>query len=196
MDTQDTSTTGKAELKIIEEMIANAKAKISEGSIFYLIWGWLVLIAAATNYILLNFTDYPNHWIAWAVLMPLGGIVSGIVGYKKGKKAGVKTYIDRAMGYLWGGFGATLLVVLVAMIKIGPMAAYPILIFLYGLGTFVSGGILKFKPLMIGGIACWVIGSIAVYVDFSDQLILLAIAIVVSYLIPGHILAARKEENV
>ena len=48
-------------LKIIEEMIQTAKGNLSEGSIFYLIWGWLVLIAAATNYVLLNFTKFPNH---------------------------------------------------------------------------------------------------------------------------------------
>lgn len=188
--------TGEKQLKMIEEMIASAKVKASEGSIYYLIWGWLVLIAAACNFILLNYTNYENHWIAWPILMALGGIISGVVGFRHKKKATVKTYVDRAMGYLWGAVGITLLVVLIAMIKVGPLVAYPILIFLYGIGTFVSGGILKFKPLVVGGIACWVIGSIAVYVNFSDQLILLATAIVVSYLIPGHLLAARKEEDV
>ncbi|MEQ8624889.1 MAG: hypothetical protein RJQ00_03300 [Vicingaceae bacterium] len=192
----ETQNTGEKQLKLIEEMIASAKVKASEGSIYYLIWGWLVLIAAACHFILLNYTSYQNHWIAWPILMALGGIISGIVGFRQEKKATIKTYVDRAMGYLWGAVGITLFVVLIAMIKLGPLVAYPILIFLYGIGTFVSGGILKFKPLVIGGIACWVIGSIAVYVNFSDQLILLATAIVVSYLIPGHLLAAKKEENV
>ena len=192
----ETQSEGEKQLKIIEEMIASAKVKASEGSIYYLIWGWLVLIAASCNFILLNYTSYENHWIAWPILMALGGIISGVVGYKQEKKTTVKTYVDRAMAYLWSAVGITLFVVLIAMIKLGPLVAYPILIFLYGIGTFVSGGILKFKPLVIGGVACWVIGSIAVYVNFSDQLILLATAIVVSYLIPGHILAARKESNV
>lgn len=180
-------------LKLIEEMIASAKGNIKEGSVFYLIWGWLVLIAAMLNYVLLNVVTTPYHWFPWAILMPLGGIISMIVGNRKKSKQNVKTYVDRAMGFLWGGFGATLLAVLVAMPKIGPTVAYPMMIFLYGLGTFVSGGILNFKPLKLGGIACWFIGSVAVYVEFSNQLLLLALVIVVSYLIPGHLLAAKKE---
>ena len=35
--------------------------------------------------------------------MPLGGIISMIVGNRKNQKQNVKTYVDRAMGFLWGG---------------------------------------------------------------------------------------------
>lgn len=183
---------GEKQLQLIEEMIATAKGNLKDGSIFYLIWGWLVLVAALSNYILLNFTEYPNHWIAWPILMGLGAIISMIVGFKMGKRKVVKTYVDRAIGFLWGGFGGTLLIVLISMPHIGVLKTYPMLILLYGLGTFVSGGILKFKPLIIGGILCWIIGAIAVYANFSQQLLLISLAIIVSYIIPGHLLAAKS----
>lgn len=183
-------------LKLIEEMIASAKGNIKEGSIFYLIWGWLVLIAAASNYILMNYIEYANHWIAWPILMSLGGIISGVVGYKKGKSKNVKTYPERAMNHLWIAFLVTLFAVLFGMKQIGIEASYPIIMLLYGLGTFVSGGILKFNPLKVGGIIAWICGSVAFYVGFSDQLLLIMVAIIASYIIPGHLLANSKEQYV
>jgi hypothetical protein len=184
------------QLQLIEEMISTAKGNLKEGSIFYLIWGWLVLAAALLNYSLLNYTDYVHHWIGWPVLMSLGAIISGIVGFKMERKRTIKTYVDRAIGFLWVGFGATLLVLIFSMMYLGVLKTYPILILLYGLGTFVSGGILKFKPLIIGGILCWIIGAIAVHANFSQQLLLIALAMIVSYIIPGHLLAAKPKKYV
>ncbi|MEQ8909886.1 MAG: hypothetical protein RIC95_11875 [Vicingaceae bacterium] len=181
------------QLKLIEEMIESTKVKISEGSIFYLIWGWLVILAAALNYYLLVFAQYENHWIVWPILMPIGGIVSMIIGRKQAKKAKRKTFIDRALNYLWGGFVITLLLALLGIVRLGPEGVYPIIMLLYGLGTFVSGGILKFRPLIIGAMGAWLVGIVAFFVPFQEQLILLGVSILVSYLIPGYLLSKSSQ---
>ena len=59
------------QLKLIEEMIGQTKNNISEGGVFYLLWGVLVLLAAGVNYYHLEFTSYEHHYIAWPVLMGL-----------------------------------------------------------------------------------------------------------------------------
>ena len=100
------------------------------------------------------------------------------------------------MKYLWMAFLVTLFSVLFGMGKVGLEASYPIIMLLYGLGTFVSGGILKFKPLKVGGIVAWICGTIAFHVDFTDQLLLIMVAIISSYIIPGHLLANSKEQYV
>jgi len=183
----------KAQLDLIEEMIAQSRSNISEGSVFYLLWGWLVLIAAVINYVLLNFVDFQHHYIAWPILMPLGGVISGIIGNRMDKKSRVKTYVDRAINYLWTAFTISLILVLISMIEFGVEVVYPIVILLYGLGTFVSGGILRFKPLIWGGVLSWILGSIAVYCDFSTQLLLLILAIIGSYILPGYLLSKSKQ---
>jgi hypothetical protein len=58
---------------------------------------------------------------------------------------------------------------------------------LLGIGTSLSGVIFRFRPLMIGGILNWIIALTAFYVDFDIQLLLLALSMVVSYLIPGYL---------
>lgn len=181
------------QLSLIQEMIQQTRTRISEGSIFYLIWGWLVVAAAAINYYLLSYTEFEHHWIAWPILMTLGGLISGIIGYRKDKQSGVKTYVDRALNYLWAGFTFSLILILLMMIEFGAQTVYPIVIILYGLGTFVSGGILKFKALIWGGVFSWAIGSVAVYADFQNQLLLLIAAILVSYILPGYLLSKSKQ---
>lgn len=182
----------KEQLQLITEMIANTKVRISEGSVFYLLWGWLVVLAAAVNYYLLQFTDTTQHWIVWPILMTLGGVFTAVISARKRKKVRVKTFVDRALSYLWTAFVVSLLLVLIGMVKLGPQKVYPIIIILYGLGTFVSGGILKFKPLMIGAVTSWLIGLYAFFVPFHIQLILISLAIIASYIIPGHLLAKSK----
>lgn len=184
------------QIKLIEEMIANAKGNVREDSVFYLLWGWLVFVAAAINYVLLNFTDFHSPWIAWMYLMITGGVVSAIIGYKRGKSKKVRTYPERALKYLWLGFVITLCAILWGMGVIGVMATYPILMLMYGFGTFVSGGILKFKFLIFGGIVAWLCGITAFYCSFSDQLLLIMLAIFASYIVPGHLMAKSNNSYV
>lgn len=181
------------QIQYIEEMIATTKGNLSSGSVHFLLWAWLVFAAALINYILLNYTEYANHWIAWPVLMSLGAVIAIYLGRKQSKESRVVTKIDKMLVQLWAGFGITLLVALSAMGAIGPAKVYPMLMALYGLGTFVSGGILNFKPLQVGAIAAWACAIIGFYqVQFDSQLILIAAAILFSYIIPGHLLATKK----
>lgn len=184
--------TAEEQMALIEEMIATSKGNLSDGSIYYLIWGWAVAISAAINYILLNVIKSDSHWLPWPILMTLAAFVSIFVSIKQAKKQKAKSYIERMLGMLWLSFVITLFVVLFGMQVLGYEGVYPILMALYGLGTFASGGILRFTPLMVGGVCAWACASIAYFVPFSDQLILITVAIVTSYIIPGHMLAAKK----
>jgi hypothetical protein len=71
--------------------------------------------------------------------------------------------------------------------------AWPFFILMYGLGTFVSGMILKFRPLVIGGVISWVLSLVSVFVAFDYQLLLAAAAILSSYIIPGHLLRSNNK---
>lgn len=181
------------QIQYIEEMIATTKGNLSSGSAHYLLWGWLVFVAALVNYILMNYTAVENDWIAWPILMGFGALFAIYLGRKESNESRVTTKIDKMLVSLWSGFGITLVVMLSAMAAMGPAKVYPMLMALYGLGTFVSGGILGFKPLQIGAVAAWVCASIGFFqTQFDVQLILIAAAILCSYIIPGHLLAAKK----
>ena len=170
-------------------MIHTAKNKLADDGFHIIFWGWLVFIAAMTQYITI-LLKYEWGQFVW-FLMPLGGIVSFMYGHKQSKTEKVKTHVDSYLGYLWIGFGIAMASCLMLMPVHGIKITYFFLMLLYGLATFVSGGILKFKPLIIGGIFSFVTAFASVFAGDKEQLLCISIALMGSYIIPGHLL--RKE---
>lgn len=176
-------------LSIIQSMVNKTQRQFSDDSFYYIMWGWLVLVASVAHFILLqmNVEQAPIVWL----LMPVGGIVSMVYGAKQSKKEKIKTYVGTYMSYLWSAMGIAMGVVLGMAFKIGVDVTYPLLILIYGIGTFVSGGLLKFRPLIIGGVICFALSIAAFFVSFQFQLLFIATAMLVSYIIPGHLLKAK-----
>jgi hypothetical protein len=191
----ETNLTELESIRIIQEMIATSKNKIKDNSFFFLLWGWLVLIASLSHYVILRINiSYEYAYLPWPIMMFGGGIVSAIAGIRLGKRAQVISHFDKMIIFLWWGFFFTLIVVLfmAAFQKIEWTSAHVLIIALYGLGTFVSGGVLKFKPLVIGGIASWIISLIALFVSPINVLLLIALSIIIAYLIPGYLLKSKE----
>jgi hypothetical protein len=188
METEKTMNSEES-IQLIQRMINTAKENIEDESFYYLFWGWLVFTACAMNYILIEIS-YPHNWIGWMILMPLGGIVTMIYGYKQEKKKKVHSYINDIMKYVLIAFLVSLLTVLFFMGKLGP-ATYPLVMIIYGIWLFISGGAIKFKPLIWGGIVNWVLAIAAFFAGFEQQLILLALAVLLGYIIPGHLLKRK-----
>jgi hypothetical protein len=182
----------RASLKIIDEMIETSKSNIRHNSIFFLLWGWLVLAASLIHFILIQ-ADYIYSWIPWLVLMISGSLASVIIGYRLGRKTKVWSYFDKMMVYLWYGFFFTILIVMfgTSISRIAWTSTTPLIMALYGMGTFISGGILRFKPLLFGGIFCWICSLIAFLVPYEYELLLVAASMLVAYLIPGYMLQSK-----
>lgn len=190
MDTNETFSEHDS-LQLIHKMISTAKNDISDNSFSYLWWGWLVFTASLSNYILLSVVKYEYHFLPWVILMPLGGIVSAIYRSRQRKKERVRTYVDEFMKYGIIAFLVSLFITLFAMGPAGgPQAVYPFIMLLYGIWLFISGGALRFKPLMVGGIINWAAAVVSFYLVFEYQLLVLAGAVLLGYIIPGHMLKA------
>ena len=115
---------------------------------------------------------------------------------KDSKKSRAKTYIGESIKYLWLGMAIAFLVLSLILTKIGwGNPAFPFFTMLYGLGTYVSGSILKFRPLTIGGLIASLLAVASAWAAYDYQMLFGAAAILVSYIIPAHILRARKSSS-
>lgn len=177
-------------LEVIEEMIEKTKNQYSDNGYLYLIWGWLVFAAAIIHYILKEYSQFDYPFISWAILMPIGGLLSMIYANKNQQKVYVKTYTDDIMKYTWLAFAFTMVSILFNMPKL-QLNTYPLLMIAYAVPTFISGGVFKFKPLIWGAIASLALGLISFHISFDKQLLSLAAAILFAYIIPGYILKSR-----
>jgi hypothetical protein len=75
------------------------------------------------------------------------------------------------------------------------------MLFMYGLGLFVSGKAYSYKPLVTGGIICWIAGSFLVISMHLDivlflQQFTLALAAFFGFILPGHHLNKKEKSNV
>ena len=195
MEINDDIRDEKQSLEIIGRMIENARQGIQDNGFFYLLWRHLVIASTHTHYVLQYMYTYRYPWLSWAVLMPAGGIVSMIYGMKMDKKQGAKTYIEKNMMYVLVAFLVSLLIVLF-MMPLLRQNTYPLVLVMYGIWLFCSGGMLRFRPLIAGGVINWFFGILAFYQTFEYQLILLAAAVLIGYIIPGHLLNMQYKKNV
>lgn len=82
------------------------------------------------------------------------------------------------------------------LLNIGWQHAFPVYILFYATGTFISGGILHFKQLQVGGgIICWILAVASTFVSYQNQILFTAAAILASYLVPGYLLKKRVDDE-
>jgi hypothetical protein len=179
-------------LQLIRSMINKTKQDISDNGIYFLVWGWLTFISCVGQFVLKHIYEYPGHYNVWWLLL-IGVGFSVYWGMREEKKQKVKTYVGESIRHLWTGMGLAYFVLSMILIKIGfDKPVFPFYILLYGLGTFITGSIIQFRPLVAGGLIalCLAIGS--VYVEYDYQMLFAAAAILISYIIPAYILRSRK----
>ncbi|MEL6674118.1 MAG: hypothetical protein AAFR61_18075 [Bacteroidota bacterium] len=185
----------QASLDIIRDMIQTARGALKDNGQYLLLWGWLVLIASLAHFVLLVPLEIRNglESLPWLGLPLIGLPMTYRIRQKHQQSAQVQTHLGRVIAQNWTGIGVCFLLILGVALAglIDFQVAYPLFIMLYGLGTFLSGQIVRFRPLMWGGIGSWLICIGAFFVPFAYQLLLIALSIVISYLIPGYMLKAR-----
>lgn len=186
-DHEDLSTTES--LHIITSMIEQAKGNVQQQSFHLLLWGWVIVIANIGVYLLMKL-NVPHPYLVWLITIPTF-LVSMYYGYTKGKKQTVFTHLNYVSMWLWISFGITIFI----LVGFGSSIGYnigPVTITILAIPTLVSGVILKFKPLVIGGIAFWISGVVAFLVPWELQNIIGAVAMIIGYLIPGYMLKYKS----
>jgi hypothetical protein len=193
MENDEKMMTGEESLKIISEMINKTKVNIRQGSFHLLFWGWLIFFCSLTEYILFNFTDISNPWYVWFLTIP-GAFVSLIYGFATGRKEMVHTYADMLYMWTWLGFLASAIVLFILMSKNMENLA-PFILLLAGFPTFLSGFIIKFKPLIAGGITFWAFALIAHFAGSNAAMLVTSVAMLTGYLIPGYLLKRKVDHD-
>lgn len=182
-------------LAIIASMINAAKNKLADDGFLTIFWGWLVLVSAIINYIGVSYNIHASYAV-WSILMPLGGVVSVLYSRRQSRKEKVKTYLDTYLCYSWMAFLIALFTTLIFMQAHGMRTTYFFIMILYGMATFISGGLLNFKPLIIGSLFSFACAIVSVFVGYNEQFLCISAAVLFSYIIPGHLLRKHYKSQV
>ncbi len=182
-------------LQLITKMINQAKNRFSETGTLYLFWGWIIFICCTTVFVMLFYFKIQQAYNIWYVTW-LGVIYQIFYLVKKKRRQKVYTYTDEIIGFIWLTFIICAFIIVYILIKNNALAAInPCLLVLYGIPTFLSGVVLKFKALRIGGCICWSLAIAAMFTSYEYQLILLSLAVICAWIIPGYLLRAKFKQD-
>ncbi|WP_194775398.1 hypothetical protein [Pararhodonellum marinum] len=174
-------------IQLIREMIESTRYQLYSDRFLYFLWGYATLICAAIHYVLAYFVGYGQPYLVWLV-MPAVSVVHFVYIAKKVKKSGASTFHGRMMQGVWSGMFMAVVGLLIAATHVGWQVVYPCFMLFYGVACYATGKAIQFNPLIWGGILGIILGVVAFFQPFQFQLLLLMVVIVVSYILPAHLM--------
>jgi hypothetical protein len=191
---KENQLTQEESFRIIQNMIAAAKNDVKADAFIFLLWGWLVLIASVLQFVFAKAGGVLYYWQSapW-LLMPLGGVITVIYSIRQGKKEKTRTAVTETLKYTWIAFTAALMIILFFN-SMSITQVLPCIMTLYGIGLFLSGSVLQFKPLIAGGIFCWLCAILGFLFQNEFLLLILAASVLGGYIIPGYLLKMNNRK--
>jgi len=175
-------------------MINKTKVSIRQGSFHLLFWGWLLIVCSLSAWLLANYTSYGS---------PLLCVVPGYTGCfcindlwvcKTGVR---KLFTPMPICYICGHGSDFLLAATVLSLfrRKAMQTVTPYILLLAGFPTFLSGFIIKFRPLIAGGICFWIIALLVHFAGPSLAPLGTPVAMLIGYLIPGYMLKNKVNHD-
>ncbi len=186
----------KDSLLLIDSMISQAKNRFTENGFLYLLWGWVIFACSIFHFVAVKLTLFKHpEWVwtlTWAAV-----IFQVIYLVRAKKKEKVKTYSDGIIDAIWICFAMSMLVLTIVMGRFNLWVYINSLVLIfYGIPTFLSGFVMRFTPLKIGGVVCWVLAILSTFSLPVYYLLLLASAVLIAWIIPGYLLRKKfKNQN-
>lgn len=187
--------TPEQSLRLIESMMSQAKRSFSRMSFYFLLWGGLLTLAMVATQVWTGVEPGTRYGAPWGVAGLVGGALSMWYGARQSRQEAVLNPMDRIINWLWASFVIALLLVLFTTLLEGDDPVIPITL-MTGIPTFLTGQIMRFRPLVLGGVLFWAAGVVMQLVpDAGARTIVYCAAMVLGYIVPG-ILLMRKENGV
>ena len=185
---------------LINKAISNFKVNYKESAKTFLLWGWILTLASFSNFIILKILHSKEAYELmglyslgnWGVFVLIGSIFLFFMERKINKEKKVYSHLDSYIKKLWTVAVASFFIAIILCIKL-EIAPPPIMLLLGGIATTTSGLLIKFKPLIIGGMSFFVFSIATTFVSNEYIALIVGAAIICGYLIPGYLLKSAKE---
>ena len=195
MQNKDDELSGMDSFRIIDSMINAARNQMTESGHLYLLWGWVILTCSVGQFLMKHILHLTNSGSIW--ILTWAAVIYQIIYIKrKTKKARVKNYTDDILKYIWLVFIIMMILMAFVLSKIMKQQEQlnMVILVLYGMPTFLSGILLKFKPLIIGGVCCWCLSVISTFLPIDYSMLLVGVAVIAAWIIPGYLLQLKYKK--
>lgn len=190
----DQQLTSEKSLEIIHQMINQAKTSITETGLSWLLWGSMLFLTSISTYIFIDI-GAENIFLGWNIFGAVTIILLAIDILKPKKKI-VRTYVGDLMKTVDIGFVVCMFCIIISInIAVSPNAGFGFLLMIFAFLMLVKGAAVKSRSLIIGAVVNW-IGTIAIFInkEFKYDMLIMAAAILIGYIIPGLILRSQYKK--
>ena len=175
------------QIEVISKVINSTKENLKPLSVNFIFWGSLIVVMSLIHYSIPQFIQYTEYssLLFWTILPILGMICTIVYNIKIRKVLGYETYLNRVIKIIWGIFNLSWLVMVVTSLLNGINNPVPEILFLLSTTLITTGIIIKFKPIVIGGILLMLF---TVYINFNPNINFLIVNIIgvsLGMLVPG-----------
>jgi len=199
--------TPEESFSIINKAISNFKMNYKERAKIFLLWGWVLTLASFSNFIIIRILNINEEYelVAgkwefegllslgnWVLFILAGFIIQFFILRKIDKNKKVYSYLDTYLTKLWQVTAISCFVATLLCMKIG-IAPPSIMLLIAGIATTTSGLLIKFRPVVIGGMAFFILSIVTTFVSNEYIALIVGAAIICGYLIPGYLLKSAKE---
>jgi hypothetical protein len=187
-------------LRVIRDMIQVSQRKLRNDGILLIVWGYAASLPSLIKYFkeilflpnrvmfLLKFVD---------PVLPLLALAFTIYYVLRERKK-VTTYIGASLRYVWfsliGCMVLTNLILYNVTHEVNFALQHPLFMVLTAFAILVTGVILRYKLIILGGIVFGILAYIASFLILHDQLFLDGIGWFLALAIPGHIMYYRRDK--
>jgi hypothetical protein len=182
----ESTLTGEQSLQLITAMINKAKNEFFDTGLSSLLWGSVITFCALVT--------FANYWLKWAALdyvwfLTIAAVVPQVViGIKEGKERRYKSHEGSLIGGLWIAFAIAIFIFSYVAGAYRFSQATSVYLILYSIPTFTIGLGRRFRPMIVGGIACWILAILSTFTPFPYEMLYLAAGAQLAWFIPGLIL--------
>ncbi|MFN8242669.1 MAG: hypothetical protein U0X40_01335 [Ferruginibacter sp.] len=182
----------KESLQLITEMIGKAKSSFHSNGTSAILWGSVIFFCSIVTFLQLQFTTelpFDVWWLQWLAVVP-----QVIFIYRNRGNRKAVGYEETTMTYTWLAFAASVLLLMFYVSLYQPGHAASLYLLIFGIPTFITGGACQFRPMLIGGLICWILFLVSLHTPLKINMLLMALAALSAWLIPGLLLRKRYRE--
>lgn len=211
--------TGNESLQIITEMIQKVKGSFNENGSSAILWGAVVAFCGLVSFAQAQF-NFNIGFDLWLLIM-VAVIPQIYIVFREKKKNLVKTYQQSATDNIWLVYGITIVAIILYQNIVpgasdnilhregiqllqkntttGEIKDFhfyvpgisSIYLIIYAFPTIATGLVCKFKPMIYGALICYGLFIISLYAPYKYDMLLMGLAGIFNWLIPGFILRQR-----
>lgn len=166
---QDEKFSPQQSLHLISETINKAKGSYHDTGIGPILWGCVVTTCGIVSFYA---SLYKISWLFSVWFLTIIAVVPQIIiSAKERKERKFVSFTDSASSAIWITFGFSMMVLSIIesilRAKYGWNMHSAVYMLVYGVPTILTGAICKVKPMLVGGILCWVFAIASTFFSLS-----------------------------